>query len=611
MQTSRWKHLSLSDRSSRGEAASWHTLRGPPSVLPARAAAAAEGHGSGTLHIPHLSVKRNQTDFSALVFLQLTRIRTPGGEGQGGTQGASLKAMRTTEAALTRCRCVGGAVWMAGVRTSQPWGSLRRLLRGVSILCLLLVAAPFTESGCCIPTASRRRGALGLPRRLPPCACIGNPLPTLRSLWQGLWGRSLAAAEAAASRVGAAARQRAGLATSSLLPGGGRGLTEKPTTARDGEGLGAAETLRPQPAAAAAGEGAAPEAAAPNTAAALAASSAAAAREVEEAALWFKHQKELWRAKTAAEIKKRLQAEAAAREAEQRQQEASKRLKRPRRLVFSPASLKQRGWLAARRVDPARPLPCMLYAAVPPGRLAVAPACSGGGSKGSSRRNGEDIPWVSFAGLARLHRADPLKAKRLWFGQQTADFSAFYESASLPVGRHAAAAAQALTRAVLRCIDPGPLIGSLSLAGLTASCCLAASLLGVASIVQALLVRFLLDHKPAIPCLLTAACCGSVFAVREKLSRFTVSFLLSSAVWSRYALWSPLLHAPPALAVLLLRLLLHGAQTAGAAATAACRRGLEELEAALLEASIQENFHFAPSEAHVDAASERPPASTS
>lgn len=112
-------------------------------------------------------------------------------------------------------------------------------------------------------------------------------------------------------------------------------------------------------------------------------------------------------------------------------------------------------------------------------------------------------------------------------------------------------------------------------------------------IFQVLLLRFLLDHKPALPCLLATACCGSVFAARAPLSRFLLSFLLSHSVWSRYALWSPLLHAPPALALLLLRLLLQGAIAAGGAATAACRRSLEELEATLLEAAIPSNLHSA------------------
>ena len=100
----------------------------------------------------------------------------------------------------------------------------------------------------------------------------------------------------------------------------------------------------------------------------------------------------------------------------------------PRRLVFWPPSLKQRGWVAARNSNPASPLPCVLYAATPPGRLAVAPVSTSSGGKG------EEIPWVSFAGLARLNRADPQRVKALWFGRQIPEFSTFYEFAPVHVG---------------------------------------------------------------------------------------------------------------------------------------------------------------------------------
>ncbi|KAL8271209.1 hypothetical protein Esti_004870 [Eimeria stiedai] len=458
------------------------------------------------------------------------------------------------------CCCGEPAARVSGVSAAQCRRRASLSLRGLSFFCLIILAATATTASS-LPISVDTKGRLGHHTRPPPYACIRTTLASLRSAWRRLWGRSVpAAAEAAAGVAPAAAHV--------CLPSSSMALKadEEKEPAREAAAADAAAVAlrHVKPTTAADFHGRAHGAAASAAAASLAVSepavSAAAAEEVRQAALWFEHQRDLWRQKTAAEIKRRLQAELAAREAERKQQELEERRRRPRRLVFTPASLKQRGWLAVRRRDPSRPLPCLLYAAVPPGRLAVAPATSSSSNNNdsssssnnsSSNRKEEDIPWVSFVGMARLNRVNPLKVKSLWFGQQAPDFNAFYEFA-----------------------PP-----------------------------QVLLVRFLLDHKPVVPCLLAAACCGAAFAAREPLSRFLVSFFLSSSVWRRYALWSPVLHAPPALALLLLRLLLQGARTAGEAATAACRKGLEELEAALLEAFIQDNFQFSELQGGVETAS--------
>ncbi|KAL8428495.1 hypothetical protein ACSSS7_007190 [Eimeria intestinalis] len=465
----------------------------------------------------------------------------------------------------------GSSAWCCGAPAAGDWrvsvAHCRRRtslsLRYLSVFCLIIFATTATTASS-LPINCGSKGPLGGHTRPLPYACISNTLASLRSAWRGLWDRATsAAAEGAADIAPVAAHLRLPSSTKALRADEEE-LTRAAAAAAAAEAAAAAVALRHvKPRAAADSHGRAHEAATSAAADSVTASAQAASVAAAE-----EHQRDIWRQKTAAEIKRpsvSLGVAAAAVIA------AAAGAAFPRRLVFTPASLKQRGWLAFRRSDPTRPLPCLLYAAVPPGRLAVAPAANGSSSNNdstsdsSSGRREEDIPWVSFIGLARLNRANPLKVKSLWF-------------ALLPFP----------SRAVV------------------------ASLSGVLRVSQVLLVRFLLDHKPAVPCLLVAACCGSAIAAREPLSRFLLSLLLSSSVWRRYALWSPVLHAPPALALLLLRLLLHGARTAGQAATAACRKGLEELEAALLEASVVDNFPFnelaegVPTTSHVAAST--PPA---
>lgn len=109
---------------------------------------------------------------------------------------------------------------------------------------------------------------------------------------------------------------------------------------------------------------------------------------------------------------------------------------------------------------------------------------------------------------------------------------------------------------------------------------------------QVLLVREVLDRPFAVPALLVAGSFAAVAAARGELQRQLVSLLLSKRLWSSYALWSPLTRAPPALALLFVRLLLHAAAKAASVATAVTRDALEDLEAKLLERSVQCNVLF-------------------
>lgn len=153
---------------------------------------------------------------------------------------------------------------------------------------------------------------------------------------------------------------------------------------------------------------------------------------------------------------------------------------REHRLVFETPSLLDRGWLAALSgaedfsktavcpgVGKAPSLSCVLFAATPPGRVAVAPlrflskAASQGSvfEKGEREATGEEggrrkgrrvlcldaraaraIPWVSLEGLVRLRRNSRDRALALWFGgeEHVPDLECFYENAPFSVGLAAA-----------------------------------------------------------------------------------------------------------------------------------------------------------------------------
>ncbi|XP_026193685.1 uncharacterized protein LOC34619039 [Cyclospora cayetanensis] len=463
--------------------------------------------------------------------------------------------MKARGAAAGSCRC--NAFALASLIKDAP---RYRLRPSFSFLWFLLVTLPCFQAttpaaASCLPALIPQRMALCGSRcasmashsRGSPVACIGFPVASMQDLWRRLWRREPAAAVARAAAATAGSEEKATAKTKKETEAK-RGYadllyedwqSDAPQSRqqathfsnREGEEESTASSSYASSESSASPDSTTAE---PLLSEGSMGSAAAAAEEVRAAARWFEHQRGMWRSKTAAKIQVQLEALVKAQETAREEQNRRQKPNRPRRLVFSPPSLKERGWLAARSCKAGKnPLSCILYAATPPGRLAVAPA-----SSISAATDKSDIPWVSFSGLARLNRTEPLRAKALWFGHQAPEFASFYESAPPHV----------------------------------------------------LLLRFLLDQKHAIPCLLAAACCGSAFVARAKLSRLFVSFILSSTVWSRYSLWSPLVHAPPALALLLLRLMLQGAVAAGGAATAACRRSLEELEAALLESAIESNF---------------------
>jgi len=109
--------------------------------------------------------------------------------------------------------------------------------------------------------------------------------------------------------------------------------------------------------------------------------------------------------------------------------------------------------------------------------------------------------WCGLAALNSLRRRDPIKASRLWFDQYLIDMSRFSH-------------------------DAGPL--------------------GVA-------LAWFLDRPDATRAATTWLCSFCACTLRPLLELLVVAILTSGVTWRQYALWSPIVHAPLPLKLLIIR----------------------------------------------------------
>lgn len=148
--------------------------------------------------------------------------------------------------------------------------------------------------------------------------------------------------------------------------------------------------------------------------------------------------------------------------------------------------------------------------------------------------------WVSLSALNALRRTEPLKASRLWYDKYLLDLRRFNDEA-------------------------GPV----------------AALLGA-----------VLDSRRACHALTTVAALGIAFVARRPVGFAVIKLLTSQLCWKNYAVWSPIVHAPLPLKLLILRQAYITAVNNFRGLELQIRAGLVELESRVLEAGVREDLEL-------------------
>ena len=142
--------------------------------------------------------------------------------------------------------------------------------------------------------------------------------------------------------------------------------------------------------------------------------------------------------------------------------------------------------------------------------------------------------------LNALRRTEPLKASRLWYDKYLLDLRRFNDEA-------------------------GPV----------------AALLGA-----------VLDSRRACHALTTVAALGIAFVARRPVGFAVIKLLTSQLCWKNYAVWSPIVHAPLPLKLLILRQAYITAVNNFRSLELQIRAGLVELESRVLEAGVREDLEL-------------------